>query len=85
MAKPVSCDLAARYQAGHQAGDEPLQQEDPQFPMPWIKCPRVALVTSVRNENSYAGLNLFVRLRIAHHPGGGNRHMRWGTGVLHPE
>lgn len=44
MAKPVSSDLAARWQAG----DEPLQQEDPQFPMPWIKCPRVALVLGMK-------------------------------------
>lgn len=43
-------------QGSPQDGDEPLQQEDPQFPMPWIECPQVALVTSVRNGTSYAGL-----------------------------
>lgn len=42
----------------------------------------MALVTRVRNENSYAGVYLFVRVRIAHHPGEGNRHMEWGTGAL---
>lgn len=42
----------------------------------------MALVTSVRNENSYAGVYLFVRVRIAHHPGEGNRHMEWAL-VVH--
>lgn len=41
----------------------------------------MALVTSVRNENSYARVNLFFRERIAHHLGEGNRHIEWGTGV----
>lgn len=68
MAIPVSSDFAARYQAG----DEPLQQEDPQFPMPWIECPQVALVTSVRSGNSYTGV-LFIRSRtyLEHHMSGG--------------
>lgn len=49
--------------------------------MPWIECPQVALVTSVRNGNSYAGICLFVRIRIDDHPEEG-RHMEWGLGDL---
>lgn len=40
----------------------------------------MALVTSVRNENSDAGAYLFVRVRIDHHPGEGSHHMEWGLG-----
>lgn len=39
----------------------------------------MALVTSVRNGNSYAGVYLFVRVSIDHHPGKGSRHMEWGA------
>lgn len=45
----------------------------------------MALVTSVRNENSYAGVNLFFRERIAHHLGEGNRHIDGGLGLSDPE
>lgn len=39
----------------------------------------MALLTSVRNGNSYAGICLFVRVRIDDHPEEG-RHMEWGLG-----
>lgn len=41
----------------------------------------MALVTSVRNGNSYAGICLFVRIRIDDHPEEG-RHTEWGLGDL---
>lgn len=41
----------------------------------------MALVTSVRNGNSYAGICLFVRVRIDHHHHAEEgRHIEWGTG-----